>query len=143
MLYMIHGVTGPNEYDNNVNNNWYTNYSCVQCLQSTIECLEMVAHEYPEEYNRIRRSTEFRHAEETARWKEIIEKMAQRGVATNVHYKPLPLLTAYKDLGFDIADYPCALAQFENEITLPLYSTLTEEDVRYICQTLKVCLQDG
>ena len=73
----------------------------------------------------------------------IIEKMAEQGVATNVHYKPLPLLTAYKDLGFDIADYPCALAQFENEITLPLYSTLTEEDVRYICQTLKVCLQDG
>ena len=73
--------------------------------------------------------------------KEIIEKMAQRGVATNVHYKPLPLLTAYKNLGFDIKDYPNALAQFENEITLPLYSTLTEEDVRFICQTLKDCLQ--
>ena len=73
--YVLLGVTGPNEYENNVNNNWYTNYSCMQCLQSTIECLEMVAHEYPEEYNRIRRSTEFRHAEETARWKEIIEKM--------------------------------------------------------------------
>ena len=72
---------------------------------------------------------------------EIIEKMAQRGVATNVHYKPLPLLTAYKNLGFDIKDYPNALAQFENEITLPLYSTLTEEDVRFICQTLKDCLQ--
>ena len=72
----------------------------------------------------------------------IIEKMAEQGVATNVHYKPLPLLTAYKDLGFDIADYPCALAQFENEITLPLYSTLTEEDVRYVCKTLKECLQD-
>lgn len=52
--YVLLGVTGPNEYENNVNNNWYTNYSCVQCLQSTIECLEMVAHEYPEEYNRIR-----------------------------------------------------------------------------------------
>ena len=73
--YVLLGVTGPNEYENNVNNNWYTNYSCVQCLQSTIECLEMVAHEYPEEYNRIRRSTEFRHAERTARWKEIIDKM--------------------------------------------------------------------
>ena len=72
---------------------------------------------------------------------EIIEKMAQRGVATNVHYKPLPLLTAYKNLGFDIKDYPNALAQFENEIPLPLYSTLTEEDVRFICQTLKDCLQ--
>ena len=77
-----------------------------------------------------------------ARRNEIIEKMAEQGVATNVHYKPLPLLTAYKDLGFDIADYPCALAQFENEITLPLYSTLTEEDVRYVCKTLKECLQD-
>ena len=72
---------------------------------------------------------------------EIIEKMAERGVATNVHYKPLPLLTAYKNLGFDIKDYPNALAQFENEITLPLYSTLTEEDVQFICQTLKDCLQ--
>ena len=72
---------------------------------------------------------------------EIIEKMAQRGVATNVHFKPLPLLTAYKNLGFDIKDYPNALAQFENEITQPLYSTLTEEDVRFICQTLKDCLQ--
>ena len=72
----------------------------------------------------------------------VIEKMAEQGVATNVHYKPLPLLTAYKDLGFDIKDYPNAYAQFENEITLPLYSTLTEEDVRYICAALKTCLQD-
>ena len=72
----------------------------------------------------------------------IIEKMAEQGVATNVHYKPLPLLTAYKDLGFASKDYPNACAQFENEITLPLYSTLTEEDVRYVCKTLKDCLQD-
>ena len=72
----------------------------------------------------------------------IIEKMAEQGVATNVHYKPLPMLTAYKDLGFDSKDYPNACAQFENEITLPLYSTLTEEDVRYVCKTLKDCLQD-
>lgn len=72
----------------------------------------------------------------------VIEKMAEQGVATNVHFKPLPLLTAYKDLGFDIKDYPNAYAQFENEITLPLYSTLTEEDVRYICAALKTCLQD-
>ena len=72
----------------------------------------------------------------------IIEKMAEQGVATNVHYKPLPMLTAYKDLGFASKDYPNACAQFENEITLPLYSTLTEEDVRYVCKTLKDCLQD-
>ena len=77
-----------------------------------------------------------------ARRNEIIEKMAEQGVATNVHYKPLPLLTAYKDLGFASKDYPNACAQFENEITLPLYSTLTEEDVRYVCTTLKECLQD-
>ncbi len=72
----------------------------------------------------------------------IIEKMAEQGVATNVHYKPLPMLTAYKDLGFASKDYPNACAQFENEITLPLYSTLTEEDVRYVCKTLKEYLQD-
>ena len=77
-----------------------------------------------------------------ARRDAIIEKMAEQGVATNVHYKPLPLLTAYKDLGFASKDYPNACAQFENEITLPLYSTLTEEDVRYVCKTLKECLQD-
>ena len=77
-----------------------------------------------------------------ARRNEIIEKMAEQGVATNVHYKPLPMLTAYKDLGFASKDYPNACAQFENEITLPLYSTLTEEDVRYVCKTLKECLQD-
>lgn len=73
---------------------------------------------------------------------EIIEKMALRGIATNVHYKPLPMLSAYKNMGFDIKEYPCAYGQFENEITLPLYSTLTQEDVRYICQTLRECLQD-
>ena len=77
-----------------------------------------------------------------ARRNEIIEKMAAQGVYTNVHYKPLPMLTAYKDLGFASKDYPNACAQFENEITLPLYSTLTEEDVRYVCKTLKECLQD-
>ena len=77
-----------------------------------------------------------------ARRNEIIEKMAEQGVATNVHYKPLPLLTAYKDLGFASKDYPNACAQFENEITLPLYSTLTEEDVRYGWTTLEECLRD-
>ncbi len=66
----------------------------------------------------------------------LIEAMAADGIATNVHYKPLPMLTAYKNLGFDIKDYPNALAQFENEITLPLYSLLTEDDVRYVCERL-------
>lgn len=63
---------------------------------------------------------------------DIIIQMAQRGIATNVHYKPLPMMTAYKALGFDIADYPNAYRLFENEITLPLYSRLTDEQVKYI-----------
>lgn len=71
---------------------------------------------------------------------DLIEALAQEGIATNVHYKPLPMLTAYKNMGFDSKDYPNACAQFENEITLPLYSTLTEEDVRLICQRLLVHL---
>ena len=63
---------------------------------------------------------------------EIIIKMAERGVACNVHYKPLPLHTAYKSLGFDIKDYPNAHAFFANEITLPLHTRLTDEEVAYI-----------
>ena len=66
----------------------------------------------------------------------VIEHMAEAGVATNVHYKPLPLLTAYKNLGFDIADFPNALAQFENEITLPLHTKLTDADVDEVCEAL-------
>lgn len=65
----------------------------------------------------------------------LIEAMAERGVATNVHYKPLPLLTAYKDLGFDIADYPRAYARFANEVTLPLHTCLTDEQARYVAST--------
>ena len=63
---------------------------------------------------------------------KVIEKMAERGIATNVHYKPLPMMTAYKALGFDIKDYPNAFHLFENEITLPLHTRLTDEDVEYI-----------
>ena len=58
--------------------------------------------------------------------------MAARGIACNVHYKPLPMHTAYKNLGFDIADYPNAYAQFVNEITLPLHTRLTDEEVQYV-----------
>ena len=65
---------------------------------------------------------------------EIIIKMAEQGIATNVHYKPLPMMTAYKNLGFDIKDYPNAYKQFENEITLPLYTKLTDEEVDYIIE---------
>lgn len=63
---------------------------------------------------------------------EIIRKMAQRGIACNVHYKPLPMHTAYRDMGFDIADYPNAYAHFANEITLPLHTRLTDEEVQYV-----------
>ncbi len=64
----------------------------------------------------------------------IIVKMAERGIATNVHYKPLPMMTAYKQLGFDIANFPNAYAQFVNEITLPLHTRLTDEEVEYIIE---------
>lgn len=63
---------------------------------------------------------------------KVIEQMAERGIATNVHYKPLPMMTAYKALGFDIANYPNAFHLFENEITLPLHTKLTDEDVEYV-----------
>ena len=60
--------------------------------------------------------------------------MAEAGIACNVHYKPLPMLTAYKDLGFDIKNYPNAYHFYQNEITLPLYSLLTDEQVEYIIE---------
>ena len=68
---------------------------------------------------------------------EIIVKMAERGIACNVHYKPLPMLTAYKNLGFDIKDYPNAYDLFVNEVTLPLHTKLSDEDVEYIINNFK------
>ena len=65
---------------------------------------------------------------------EIIIKMAEQGVTCNVHYKPLPMHTAYKKLGFDIANYPNAYAFFSNEITLPLHTCLSDEDVEYVME---------
>lgn len=73
---------------------------------------------------------------------KIIIKMAEAGVATNVHYKPLPLLTAYKDLGFDIKDYPNAYAMYENEITLPLHTKLSDEEVDYVIDTFRKSLSE-
>ena len=73
---------------------------------------------------------------------EIIDKMAQRGIATNVHYKPLPMLTAYKNLGFDIKNYPNSYERFKNEVTLPLYTLLSDEDVLYIIQNYKEVLSE-
>ena len=63
---------------------------------------------------------------------KVIEQMAERGIACNVHYKPLPMMTAYKALGFDIKDYPNAYHLFESEVTLPLHTKLTDEDVEYV-----------
>lgn len=72
---------------------------------------------------------------------EIIVKMAESGVACNVHYKPLPMMTAYKNMGFDIKDYPNAYALFENAITLPLHTKLTDEEVKYVTDVLKECIR--
>ncbi|MBR5698205.1 MAG: DegT/DnrJ/EryC1/StrS family aminotransferase [Prevotella sp.] len=76
--------------------------------------------------------------EETNR---VIERLAVKGVAANVHYKPLPMMTAYKALGFDIEDYPNAYHLFENEITLPLHTKLTDEDVEYVIASFKEAIE--
>ena len=68
---------------------------------------------------------------------KVIEKMAEKGIATNVHYKPLPMHTAYKNLGFNIKDYPNAFEMYKNEITLPLHTLLTDEQVEYVIESLK------
>lgn len=73
--YVILGVTGPDEYENNVDNNWYTNYSCAQCLQMTLNYLEIIAGEYPDEYARVRRVTNLRQQEEAECWRDIINRM--------------------------------------------------------------------
>ena len=72
----------------------------------------------------------------------IIEQMAERGIATNVHYKPLPMMTAYKAMGIDIKDYPNAYRFFENEITLPLNTRMTSEDIDYVIENLIHILQN-
>ena len=71
---------------------------------------------------------------------EIIVKMAERGIACNVHYKPLPMHTAYKNLGFDIKNYPNAYEHFKGEITLPLHTLLTDEEVEYVADSYKQIL---
>lgn len=74
--------------------------------------------------------------------REIIIKMAEKGVACNVHYKPLPMHTAYKQLGFDIKDYPNAYGQYENEITLPLHTCLKDEEVDYVIECYTEVLKE-
>lgn len=73
----------------------------------------------------------------------IIEQMAERGVATNVHYKPLPMMTAYKAKGIHIKDYPNAYKFFENEITLPLNTKMTKEDVEYVIENPSEVLKNN
>ena len=67
----------------------------------------------------------------------IINKLAEQGIPTNVHYKPLPMMTAYKNLGYDIKNYPNAYEMYKNEITLPLHTLLTDEEVEYIIEKVR------
>lgn len=73
---------------------------------------------------------------------KIIVKLAEMGITSNVHYKPLPMFTAYKNLGFDIKNYPNAFNMYKNEITLPLHTLLTNEDVEYICRVLRLVKEE-
>jgi dTDP-4-amino-4,6-dideoxygalactose transaminase len=72
----------------------------------------------------------------------VITRMAEKGISTNVHYKPLPMHTAYKNLGFDIRDFPHAFEMYRNEITLPLHTLLSDEDVEYVAVSLKETLRE-
>ena len=74
--------------------------------------------------------------------REIIVKMAERGIACNVHYKPLPMMTAYKNFGWNIKDFPNAYNLFENTITLPLHTLLSDEDIEYVIDTFS-CIING
>lgn len=73
---------------------------------------------------------------------ELIVKIAERGIACNVHYKPLPMMSAYKALGFDIKDYPNAYNQYRNEVSLPLHTRLTDDDVNYVIDNFKEILAE-
>jgi len=73
--YMMHGVTGPNEYENNINNNWYTNYIAVWCLNYCMEAIEYLQNEYPEHWTRLEEKTKFHFYTETNKWKDIVAKM--------------------------------------------------------------------
>ena len=79
---------------------------------------------------------------DTGKRNEIIEHMAERGVATNVHYKPMPMMTAYKALGWDVKDFPNTYDYYRNLITLPLHTLLSDEDVAYVCETLKSAVSE-
>ena len=102
------------------------------------DCTVQVLNHYTNEYQGsghlylvklLGKDTEYRN--------EFIIKMAEKGIATNVHYKPLPMHTAYKNLGFDIKDYSNAYEMYKNEVTLPLHTKLTDEEVNYIIKSFK------
>lgn len=76
-----------------------------------------------------------------AKRNQLIINLAEKGISTNVHYKPLPMHTGYQKLGFDIKDYPNSYAQYENEITLPLHTCLTDEEIEYVCQSFRSVLK--
>ena len=73
---------------------------------------------------------------------EAIVKMAERGIACNVHYKPLPMMTAYKSIGFDIKNFPNAYNQYRNEVTLPLHTHLSDDDVHYVMDNFTDIISD-
>lgn len=104
----------------------------IQCLKHISENHRSSGHLYLTRVNGIKE----------AQRNELIEKMAELGISCNVHYKPLPMLTAYKKMGFDIKNYPNAYRQYENEITLPLYSRLSDEDVKAVIQAYQRCLEE-
>lgn len=105
----------------------------IQCLKHQSDIHQSSGHLY---FTRIDGMNE-------AQRNKFIESMAEKGVSCNVHYKPLPMLTAYKRMGFDIGNYPNAYRLYENEITLPLYSTLSDEDVRAVIQAYRECLEEA
>ena len=74
--------------------------------------------------------------------RDIIIKLAEQGISTNVHYKPLPMMTAYKNMGWDIKDFPNAFAYYENLITLPLHTKLSDEDVEYVIENFRDAVKD-
>ena len=97
------------------------------------ELIEIIKHQTEEkESSRHLLLTRVKGISEEER-NEIITKLAELGISSNVHYKPLPMHTAYKNLGFNIKDYPNSYNQYKNEITLPLHTLLSNEDVEYIC----------
>lgn len=105
----------------------------IQCLKHQSDIHHSSGHLY---FTRIDGMNE-------AQRNKFIDSMAEKGVSCNVHYKPLPMLTAYKRMGFDIKNYPNAYRLYENEITLPLYSTLSDEDVKAVIQAYRECLEEA